>query len=163
MCSDCNVACCHPLQLLDVMEELMTQLRSTLEDDNMSTRLVTCRVMTRILSTVGTSLDDHRLHNMYPDLLKRLDDSNDDVRIAITDTWIAYLACFQDDYQVALYRAHLEAMYKGLLIHLDDPDSRIQDAMLGGYRVAHKLIHNFLLLVILLCLPCKLGYIDWIL
>ena len=150
MCSDCNVACCHPSQLLDVMEELMTQLRSTLEDDNMSTRLVTCRVMTRILSTVGTSLDDHRLHNMYPDLLKRLDDSNDDVRIAITDTWIAYLACFQDDYQVALYRAHLEAMYKGLLIHLDDPDPRIQDAMLGGYWVAHKLIHNFLLLVFLL-------------
>ena len=113
----------------------MTQLRSTLEDDNMSTRLVTCRVMTRILSTVGTSLDDHRLHNMYPELLKRLDDSNDDVRIAVTDTWLAYLACFQDDYQVALYRAHLEAMYKGLLIHLDDPDTRIQDAVLGGWCV----------------------------
>ena len=113
----------------------MTQLRSTLEDDNMSTRLVTCRVMTRILSTVGASLDEHRLHNMYPELLKRLDDSNDDVRIAVTDTWLAYLACFQDDYQVALYRAHLEAMYKGLLIHLDDPDTRIQDAVLGRWCV----------------------------
>ena len=114
----------------------MTQLRSTLEDDNMSTRLVTCRVMTRILATVGASLDDHRLHNMYPELLKRLDDSNDDVRVAVTDTWLAYLGCFQKDYKVDLYRAHLEAIYKGLLIHLDDPDTRIQDAVLGGCSAA---------------------------
>ena len=33
---------------------------------------------------------------------------------------------------MSLYSAHLEALYKGLLIHLDDPEARIQEAVLGA-------------------------------
>jgi hypothetical protein len=33
-----------------------------------------------------------------------------------------------------LYKAHLEVMYKGLLIHLDDPDGTIQDAVADVLR-----------------------------
>ena len=33
---------------------------------------------------------------------------------------------------MSLYSAHLEALYKGLLIHLDDPETRIQEAVLGN-------------------------------
>ena len=39
---------------------------------------------------------------------------------------------FQENYNVSLYSAHLEALYKGLLIHLDDPETRIQEAVLGN-------------------------------
>ena len=67
---------------------------------------------------------------MFPDLLKRLDESSDDVRIACCQTFEAYLSCFHD-YQPGLYRAHYEAIYRGLLIHLDDPERSIQEAVLG--------------------------------
>ena len=33
---------------------------------------------------------------------------------------------FPDDYSKDLYKAHTEELYKGLLIHLDDPSSEIQ-------------------------------------
>ena len=33
---------------------------------------------------------------------------------------------FPDTYDSTLYRAHIEALYKGLLIHLDDPSPDIQ-------------------------------------
>ena len=33
-----------------------------------------------MLNIAGTAMDQHRLYNMYPSLLKRLDDSNDNVR-----------------------------------------------------------------------------------
>lgn len=33
---------------------------------------------------------------------------------------------FPGDYDYALYRAHTEALFKGLLVHLDDPSSDIQ-------------------------------------
>lgn len=52
----------------------MTQLRSVMDDDNQQTRLVSCRVMTRWLRLLGRSLDKDRLHGLYPDLLKRMDD-----------------------------------------------------------------------------------------
>ena len=65
----------------------MTHLRGTLEDDNASTRLVSCRILTKIFDTVGRSLDQDRLHNMYPDLLKRLDDSSNDNRVAMCQTF----------------------------------------------------------------------------
>lgn len=33
---------------------------------------------------------------------------------------------FPDDYSKDLFKAHTESLYKGLLIHLDDPSSAIQ-------------------------------------
>ena len=116
------------------MEELLTQLRSTLEDDSKDTRLISCRVLLHLFSTVGRDLDQDRLHNLYPDLLKRLDDSSDDIRIAMAQTFSAYIECFRDNYDVILYRAHIEAIYNGLLVHLDDPDRPIQQAVAGVYQ-----------------------------
>lgn len=104
---------------------------ATMEDDNKSTRLISCRVMTRTFETLGSVLDQDRLHNLYIELLKRLDDSSDEIRVAVTRTFLAYFDCFREDYDAGLYRAHLEAMYKGLLVHLDDPDQSIQESVLS--------------------------------
>ena len=118
--------------MLSLAEELVVQLRSCLEDDNKGTRLVTCHVLSQIFRVVGDDLEkDTHLYNMYPDLLKRLDDAGDDVRIAAAETFSAYFGCLRPQYDVGLYRAHLEEIYKGLLIHLDDPNETIQLAILG--------------------------------
>jgi len=68
---------------------------------------------------------------MYPELLKRLDDSSDEVRIAAIETFSAYFGCLCKEYEVALYRAHLEQIFKGLLLHMDDPQEEVQRAVLG--------------------------------
>ncbi|KAJ8319390.1 hypothetical protein KUTeg_004481 [Tegillarca granosa] len=101
------------------------KITTCMDDSNKSTRLISCRVMTRIFDLMGTSISQDRLHNMYPELLKRLDDSSDEIRITVSKTFLAYLDCFEGGYDVELYRAHLEAIYKGLLVHLDDPDSNV--------------------------------------
>jgi len=80
-----------------------------------------------------------KLHSLYCDLLKRLDDSSDEVRIALTKTLEAYTDAFPDNYDRDLYRAHIEAVYKGLLIHLDDPSSEIQEAVLSVLKQAARL------------------------
>lgn len=81
-----------------------------MDDDNQSTRLVSCKVLRAILLykpkslegmlyskylvdnnyVIGFNLVD-KLHTLYCDLLKRLDDSSDDVRIATTQTLMAYI------------------------------------------------------------------------
>ena len=108
-----------------------------MEDDSAQTRLIGCRVLSKVFILAGSSLDHDRLHFMYPDLLKRLDDSNDDIRIAIAKTFQAYFDCFNDNYDPKLYKAHLEAIYRGLLVHLDDPESQIQDVVLGTVDFCH--------------------------
>ncbi|KAL8584267.1 hypothetical protein ACOMHN_034952 [Nucella lapillus] len=132
-------------KLEPVAEELITQITTTMDDDNRSARLISCRVMTRTFDTLGRSLDQDRLHNLYPELLKRLDDSSDEVRVTVTRTLLAYFHCFKEGYEVGLYRAHLEALYRGLLVHLDDPQAAIQEAVLKVLERAAQ-IHPGLML-----------------
>ncbi|ESO87153.1 hypothetical protein LOTGIDRAFT_210534 [Lottia gigantea] len=113
-----------------IVEGLLTQMITTMEDDNKSTRLIACRVMTRIFGLMGGSLNQDRLHNIYPELLKRLDDSSDEIRIMVSKTFLAYFDCFDKGYDPELYKAHLEDLFRGLLVHLDDPEPKIQDALL---------------------------------
>lgn len=114
-----------------VVEDLITQLKTSMDSDNKNTRLVSCRVMTRLLELMNSSLDQDNLYNFYPELLKRLDDSSDEIRIVVSKTFLAYLECFEGKYKVDQYRLHLESIYKGLLVHLDDPDAKIQNSILG--------------------------------
>ena len=114
-----------------MVEDLLTQVISVIDDHNKSTRLIGCRVMTRLFELTGPTLNLDRLHNMYPDLLKRLDDSDDEVRITVSITFLAYLESFLGRYDTRLYKAHLEDLYRGLLVHLDDPEPKIQDSILS--------------------------------
>ncbi len=117
------------------MDELLPHLNTLLEEDVASTRLITCRIIQKILAICGSTFHPDRLHAMYMELLKRLDDSNDEIRVAVSKTFMTYFECFPKDYHVSLYRAHLETLYRGLLVHLDDPDQKIQQAVLGRYPV----------------------------
>ena len=74
-------------------------------------------------------LDDAgRVLAVYPSLLRLLDDSSDDVRLAACDTFTAYVRCVAPCDGSA---AHVAAIYDGLLVHLDDHDPAIQQAVLG--------------------------------
>lgn len=120
------------------MSVLLPQINNLLEDDSRTTRLVSCRVLQHILAICGTSLHPDCLHTMYMDLLKRLDDSSDEVRLAVAKTFVTYFSCFPKEYDIGLYRAHLEALYRGLLVHMDDPDSTIQQAVLGKFAIRSR-------------------------
>ena len=62
------------------------------------------------------------LHKVYVELLKRLDDSSDELRVAVTATLKTFFSLLPEDYNRELYKAHLQFLYRGLLIHLDDPN-----------------------------------------
>jgi dynein assembly factor 5 len=34
-----------------------------------------------------------RLHTLYPELIRRLDDNSDAIRLAVLNTWMAYAKC----------------------------------------------------------------------
>uniref|UniRef100_H2YGR6 TOG domain-containing protein n=1 Tax=Ciona savignyi TaxID=51511 RepID=H2YGR6_CIOSA len=130
-----------------LLGELLPQLKSALDDDVKSTRLTTAKVLTRFFHICGDATNvDEVLHKIYIELLKRLDDASDEIRIAITKTWKQYFTCFKvHEYDRSLYKAHLEAMYSGLLVHMDDPDTNIQVAVRDVLMEGGVLSPNILL------------------
>lgn len=119
----------------ELFSEILTQLISCLDDDNTTTRTVTCKTLLKMFSECKASFDADRLNLLYPELLKRMDDSSDEIRVITTKAFSVYFKCFVH-YDIELYKLHLEAMFKGLLIHLDDPDKNIQDSVLVALKDA---------------------------
>ncbi|CAH3109869.1 unnamed protein product [Porites lobata] len=119
-----------------VMKDLLTQLITCLDDHNQTTRLVTCKALQRLLVSCKDTFNVDMLHQIYPELLKRMDDSSDEIRVVVTKTFLAYFRAFPSKYDHDLYKLHLEAMFKGLLVHLDDPAASIQEAVLSVLKEA---------------------------
>jgi len=67
----------------------------------------------------------------FPEVLKRLDDASCDVRLAAAHTLTNWFKCFKDSDVKSEMETHIEFLYQELLIHLDDPDQHIQNAVLG--------------------------------
>ncbi|XP_055754346.1 dynein axonemal assembly factor 5-like [Salvelinus fontinalis] len=119
-----------PSQLLAVEERLSPQVLSALEEDSQLSRLLACRSLSTLLKLIGPSLHPDALNNIYPEVLKRLDDSSEEVRGVALRALGLWLASLGKDYNSQLYSQHLEVLFQQLLLHLDDPDSRVQDTVL---------------------------------
>lgn len=65
------------------------------------------------------------------ELLKRLDDSSEEVRSVALHALGLWLSSLTEEYNPELCAAHLQFLFQQLLLHLDDPDSSVQDQVLG--------------------------------
>lgn len=116
-----------PAQVLCVEETLSPQVLSALEEDSPMARLLACRSVSTIIKLVGPSLHPDALNKIYPELLKRLDDSSEEVRAVALEALGLWFSCLNKDYRPELFASHLQFIFQQLLLHLDDPDSAVQD------------------------------------
>lgn len=65
------------------------------------------------------------------ELLKRLDDSSEEVRSAGLEAIRLWLSCLTKEYNPEFYASHLQFLFQQLLLFLDDPDSLVQEQVLG--------------------------------
>ncbi|XP_062294779.1 dynein axonemal assembly factor 5-like [Scomber scombrus] len=119
-----------PGQLLCMEEKLTSQVLSALEEDSQMGRLLACRSLSTILRLIGSSLHPEALNKLYPELLKRLDDSSEEVRSVALQALGLWLSSLTKDYNPELCAPHLQFLFQQLLLHLDDPDSSVQDQVL---------------------------------
>lgn len=100
----------------------MGVLKNCLDDDWANdlrfTSVVTIRRMIEYLHDVFEH-DDWK--EIYPELLKRLDDSQDGIRIATSETFCVFFKYLPDPWSVSLY----EYTIKNIFIHLDDQNPEI--------------------------------------
>jgi dynein assembly factor 5, axonemal len=123
-------------------------ISSTLDDENKSTRLYVCDLLHTILRLNGNSaiiLSIDMLHKLYPELIKRLDDQSEEIRIKTLDVFRVYVDCLFGNggqpgvYDHVLYQAHTQFIYENLLLYLDDSNSSVQAKVIGKFRISYQI------------------------
>ena len=124
-------------------------LVSCLDDDDVTTRRLSCRVITKIfecvskISVASQRLTYEQINDLYPKLLKRLDDSDDEIRkdacLMLVKFWSA---AEKSSY---FHETCMVYTFDILFLHLDDPSLEIQQAVFKALRCACEL-HSKLLI-----------------
>lgn len=137
-----TIACLYTLLRAERVDEetlyvtapqLLPILKTNLDDYDASTRQLVCLSLCMIFKALPNALGEDALRELYPALLKRLDDSSDDVRRAVCDTMCAFFLTSQpQNFRGTI----LEYSVEQLLVHLDDHDAVIQQAVAAVLRVA---------------------------
>ncbi|XP_074742673.1 dynein axonemal assembly factor 5 isoform X2 [Strix uralensis] len=119
-----------PKEILTVKDGLMPQIIAAMDEDSKITRLMACRIVGVFLKVCGRQFDEDKFTTTYTEVLKRLDDASRDVRLAAAHTLTNWFKCLEDSDVKSAMESHIEFLYQELLIHLDDPDQNIQNAVL---------------------------------
>ncbi|ROL53029.1 Dynein assembly factor 5, axonemal [Anabarilius grahami] len=125
-----------PNLVLSLEETLRTQLISALEEDSILARLLACRSLHSLLKLTTQQLSPDSLNKIYPELLKRVDDSSEDVRLEALKSLSTWFSSLGRNYDPHPCRPHLEFLFQQLLLYMDDPDTKVQDSVLEVLKVA---------------------------
>ncbi|XP_056608778.1 dynein axonemal assembly factor 5 [Triplophysa dalaica] len=131
-------------RVLSMEESLRTQLISALEEDSRLARLLACRSLHSLLKLTAHQLNTDSLNKIYPELLKRVDDSSEDVRVEALKSLGEWFSSLGNNYDTQSCRSHLELLVQQLLLYMDDPDSKVQDSVLDVLKVASEVDRDLL-------------------
>ena len=101
-------------------------LKSCLDDDDADVRFMTCGILRFLFTAVEGRLDTEQVRNFYIELMKRMDDSNDRIRIECAAAFEKFMASVPRNYDSAQY----DYIVRGLVVHLDDQNQEVQDGVL---------------------------------
>lgn len=113
--------------LFNIAMEIVPLLVGHLDDSEVTPRLMACLGLAVIFERLRGVFSDQAIREMYPKIIARLDDSSDDVRVAICTTLDKFLLCgvSKNCYTGTL----IDYILDQLFIHLDDPNPNIQQAV----------------------------------
>uniref|UniRef100_A0A3P8W8T4 Dynein axonemal assembly factor 5 n=1 Tax=Cynoglossus semilaevis TaxID=244447 RepID=A0A3P8W8T4_CYNSE len=120
-----------PDLLLSLEEKLRPTLLSSLEEHSQMSRLFACRSLSTVLRLIGNRLHCEAFNKIYPELLKRLDDSSEEVRAAALQALGQWLSNLSKDYDPEFMVSHLQLLFQQLLLHLDDHEASVQENVFG--------------------------------
>ncbi|XP_017311966.1 dynein axonemal assembly factor 5 isoform X2 [Ictalurus punctatus] len=113
-------------QVLNMEAEFSAYLISALEEDSQLSRLLACRSISSFITVTEQCLNPDTLNKIYPVLLKRIDDSSQEVRAEALKALSVWLSSLDKNHKTHTYCPNLEFIFQHLLLYLDDPDHQIR-------------------------------------
>lgn len=109
-------------KLYQSFKNIMRVLKNCIEDDWASDIRFACVVFVRFLiEYLSPVFDDEDYKEIYPELLKRLDDSQDGIRVQTAKVFEVFFDNLPTPWSSSLY----EYTVKNVFIHLDDKNEEI--------------------------------------
>ncbi|CAH0563466.1 unnamed protein product [Brassicogethes aeneus] len=123
--------------LKGVFEKLQPLLLSLVEDASYRSRLlgVECLVLLKENACRKDVWSVEDLGKIYPEVLKRLDDPTDKVRVCALHSLPTLLRDAPNNFKENYYKAHHELIIDTLLTHFDDDDENIQNLVYDVLKV----------------------------
>lgn len=117
-------------------KEFMNVLKQALDDDwDPEIRFLSIKLMKEFCLINKNSFNEENMFELYPVLLKRLDDSQDANRIEMCGILEVY---FQICQRVKVSESTYDYIINTSFIHLDDPNEIVRDAVFGFLKEALK-------------------------
>ncbi|KAJ0393977.1 hypothetical protein P43SY_009809 [Pythium insidiosum] len=112
--------------LFEAAPQMLPVLKSCLDDSDSKTRQLVCLALQYLFVALPGCLGEEPVHQLYAEILKRLDDSNDTVRRAACQTFKTFLrAAPKSHFKGTIIDYTLDCLF----VHLDDSDPTIQEAV----------------------------------
>jgi dynein assembly factor 5 len=113
--------------------ELLASVASAMEEEYYAdTRFAACHAMGRTLLVAGLALTDEQRRFVYPEILKRMDDSRDEIRVAAARVAGAFFRAAPKDYD----ETNVGYLLKGFVVHMDDANGDVQEAVCAACEIA---------------------------
>ncbi|KAJ8911640.1 hypothetical protein NQ315_005985 [Exocentrus adspersus] len=121
-----------------IVEQLLPLLTSLLEDASYRSRKLSaeCLTLLKQICCLKNAWSVDSFIKIYPELLKRLDDPVENVRLCALKSIMILLESPPEEFKANHYKAHHEIIIDTLLTHFDDED--VQDMICDAME---KLIH----------------------
>lgn len=117
--------CASDRTLFKLCPQLLPVLKCNITDDDSSMRELAVSSMGIILGRLPKGgLGEEAMHQIYPDLMKCLDDSSESVRYLVCDTMKSFLKCAPVSYYKGTAISYI---VENLFVHLDDPDNSFKE------------------------------------
>jgi len=125
-----------PSAVNEAFPDLLPILKSCLDDSfSPDNRSIACHVIGATLVELQAEISSDQLREVYPELLKRLDDSQDAIRATVCEALSMFFKCLPPNWSRTLY----EYILRTLFVHLDDPSPEIQQ---GIYATLEEAVHQ---------------------
>jgi dynein assembly factor 5, axonemal len=110
-------------KLQPMFPEIVNKMKNCLEDDWANDlRFSAVVFLKKLIGYLQDEMDREDYITIYPELLKRLDDAQDGIRIESTHALEQFFEKLPDPWSSSLYEYTIKAVF----IHLDDPSTEIQ-------------------------------------
>uniref|UniRef100_K3W704 TOG domain-containing protein n=1 Tax=Globisporangium ultimum (strain ATCC 200006 / CBS 805.95 / DAOM BR144) TaxID=431595 RepID=K3W704_GLOUD len=119
--------------LFETAPKMLPVLKSSMDDSDAKTRQLVCLALQYLFVALPGCLGEEPVHQLYAEILKRLDDSNDTVRKAACQTFSTFLrAAPKEHFKGTIIDYTLDCLF----VHLDDSDPSIQEAVFNVIKDA---------------------------
>jgi hypothetical protein len=116
-------------------DHIFPPMKTCLEEDwDSEVRFHTCACFQTLLQNHGASLS-FRYKDIYTEMLKRLDDSQDAIRIEICKSFVVMFEVFAGQG----YTGNFDFLMKTMFLHLDDNNEAVRAAVDEVMRVAMRI------------------------